>query len=60
MREVLMQTAFNAGRNGSRFGRCYQEFTHKDNSIALRTVARSILATAHAMWKRGEMYREQG
>jgi hypothetical protein len=54
-----MQAALNAAKTDSRFGRRYRELKQKDTSIARRTVARSILATLYAMWKTGEMYREQ-
>jgi len=60
LKKVLMQAAFNAARTDSRFGRRYRELKHKGNSIAQRTVARSILATMYGMWKTGELYREQG
>jgi transposase len=59
LKKVLMQAALNAAKTDSRFGRRYRELKQKDTSIARRTVARSILATLYAMWKTGEMYREQ-
>jgi len=54
-----MQAALSASKTDSRFGRRYRELRHKGTSIAQRTVARSILATMYAMWKTGELYREQ-
>ena len=59
LKKVLMQAALSASSTDSRFGRRYQELKQRGTSIAQRTVARSILATMYAMWKTGELYREQ-
>jgi transposase len=59
LKKVLMQAALSASKTDSRFGRRYRELKHGGNSIAQRTVARSILATMYGMWKTGELYRER-
>jgi len=59
LKKMLMMAALNAERGENRFSRQYRALKIKSNSIAQRTVARTILAVMYSMWKTGELYREE-
>jgi transposase len=60
LKYAAMVAAERATVGSNRFGRRYQEMLARglDRSMALKTTARNILATALAMWKSGTDYRE--
>lgn len=54
-----MLAAVSVSKGDNRFARRYRELNDsKGLSIAQPTVSRSTLATVYAMWKTGELYRE--
>lgn len=61
LKYAALCAATNAIRGENRFSRHYQEMIEKgiEPAMARRTVARSILATALSMLKRGTVYRER-
>lgn len=60
LKYVAMLAAHAAIRNDNKFTRHYQEMLSGgvEPSMAIRTTARNILATALAIWKSGDTYRD--
>jgi transposase len=60
LKYAVMVAARNAVRGSNRFSRHYADMTAAgiDPRIALKTIARGILAAAWALWKDGTKYRE--